>query len=66
MSAEDGETIGTLDQFANDFKVAPVALLQCAERHERAIVLSSDEGAQIVLILDAESQTSVPRCARQP
>jgi fructose-1,6-bisphosphatase/sedoheptulose 1,7-bisphosphatase-like protein len=63
-TAEDGETIGTLAQFASALHVPPAALLRCAERHDQAIVLSSDEGAHIVLILDADSQASLPRCAR--
>ena len=65
ISAEDGEMIGTLAQFAHDFRVAPGALLQCAERHEQAIVLSSLESAPIVLILDSESTISLPKCALQ-
>ena len=64
--AEDGETIGTLDQFADQFQVTQRALLRCAEHHDQAIVLSTGESAHIVLILDVESQTSLPRCARQP
>jgi len=63
-TAEEGETIGTLTQFADDFQATPMALLQCAERRDRAIVLSSGEGAPIVLILDPDSRRHLSRCAR--
>ena len=63
-TAEDGETMGTLAQFAGHLNVLPTPLLRCAERHDRAIVLSSRENGPVVLILDADTLNQLPDCAR--
>ena len=63
ITAEDGETMGTLAQFADHLNVSPTSLLRCAERHNRAVVLSSRENAPVILILDADALNQLPRCA---
>lgn len=57
--------MGTLRQFARDLDVPADALLRCAESHDRAIVLSNEEGPGPLLILDPDVLHDLPACAQQ-
>lgn len=52
---EDGEAVGTLQQFARSFKRSREAILHCVQHYaEESVILDAGEGLDRLLILDPD------------
>ena len=60
---EDGEAIGTLQQFAHSLKRSRAAILHCVQHYaEGSVILNAGEGMDRLLILDPDGLEMLRRC----
>lgn len=60
---EDGEAIGTLQQFADSLKRSRAAILHCIQHYaEDTVILNAGEGLDRLLIVDQDGLETLRRC----
>ncbi len=62
--AEDGEAIGTVQQFSNDLNLPESRVLPCLQEHAgQSIILRAGDTSESLLILDTEGLDALLGCA---
>lgn len=63
---EDGEAIGTLQQFSRSLNLSRSSILQCVQNEAQgSIILNAGEGLDRFLIIDAQGLKALHQCATQ-
>ncbi len=62
--AEDGEAIGTVQQFSNHLNLPESNVLPCLQEHaDQSIILQAGDASDRLLILDTEGLEALLGCA---
>lgn len=62
--AEDGEAIGTVQQFSDSLSLPESSVLPCLQEHaDQSVILRAGEASESLLILDAEGLNALLGCA---